>query len=83
MKDDGGTVGLTESPAALQRWMVSGPEMARLINDFESAVNHAQVIIDRRHHEQRLMRLVNIAIFENEWFVFLTVKCPFKNSAWA
>ena len=53
VKEDGGAVGLTESPAALQRWMVSGPEMARLINDFESAVNHAQVTIDKRHHEQR------------------------------
>ena len=26
--DDGGAVGLTENPAALRRWMVSGPEMA-------------------------------------------------------
>ena len=30
-KGDGGAVGLTENPAALRRWMVSGPEMARLI----------------------------------------------------
>ena len=28
VKDDGGAVGLTENPAALRRWMVSGPEMA-------------------------------------------------------
>ncbi len=33
VKNDGGAIGLTESPAALQRWMVSGPEMAGLIND--------------------------------------------------
>ena len=52
MKDDGGAVGLTESPAALQRWMVSGPEMARLINDFDRSVNCAQSP-DIRHHEQR------------------------------
>ena len=31
VKGDGGAVGLTENPAALRRWMVSGPEMARLI----------------------------------------------------
>ena len=35
MKGDGGAVGLTENPAALRRWMVSGPEMARLIGEFE------------------------------------------------
>ena len=37
VKDDGGTVGLTECPAALQRWMVNGLEMTRVINDFESS----------------------------------------------
>ena len=30
-----GDVGLAENPAALQRWMVSGHEMARLIGEFE------------------------------------------------
>ena len=35
VKVDGGAVGLTENPAALRRWMVSGPEMARLIGEFE------------------------------------------------
>ena len=29
--DGGGAVGLTENPAALQCWMVSGPEMAHLV----------------------------------------------------
>ena len=33
VKGDGGAVGLTENPAALRRWMVSGPEMARLIQE--------------------------------------------------
>ena len=35
VKVDGGAVGLTECPAALQRWLLSGPEKARGINDFE------------------------------------------------
>ena len=34
VKGDGGAVGLTENPAALRCWMVSGPEMARLIGEF-------------------------------------------------
>ena len=44
VKEDGGAVEFTECPAALQRWMVSGPEMAHLINDFEVSVI--------RHHDQ-------------------------------
>ena len=31
VKGDGGAVGLIENSAARRRWMVSGPEMARLI----------------------------------------------------
>ena len=37
VKGDGGAVGLTENPAALQRWMVSGPEMARVIEEFTAS----------------------------------------------
>ena len=53
MKDDGGAIGLTESPAALQRWMVSGPEMAYLVNEFEASVNHTQTSVDIRHHKEQ------------------------------
>ena len=35
-KDDDGAVGLTECPASLQMWMVSGLYMPRVIDDFES-----------------------------------------------
>ena len=35
VKDDGGTVGLTKCPATLQKWMFSGPEMGRVIIEFE------------------------------------------------
>ena len=44
VKDDGGAVGLTENPAALRRWMVSGPEMARVIEEFEpsTAINREE-----------------------------------------
>ena len=36
VRSDGGAVGLTVHPAALRRWMVSGPEMARVIAEFQS-----------------------------------------------
>ena len=35
VKGSGGAVGLTESPTALKRWMVSGPEFARLLGEFQ------------------------------------------------
>ncbi|CAC5423003.1 unnamed protein product [Mytilus coruscus] len=35
VKSDGGAIGLTESPVALRRWMIAGPEMARLVQEFE------------------------------------------------
>ncbi len=51
VKGDGGAVGLTENPAALQRWMVSGAEMARVIGEFESFTEEREKV-DTHHHEQ-------------------------------
>ena len=51
VKDDGGAVDLTESPAALKRWMVSGPEMARVIGEFEASTEKRKKL-DPRHHEE-------------------------------
>ncbi len=48
IKGDGGAVGLTENPAALLRWMIAGPEIARLVNEFdEHCVGNSA-----KHHEQ-------------------------------
>ena len=35
VKGDGGTIGLTENTSELLLWMVSGPEIARVINQFQ------------------------------------------------
>ena len=51
VKGDGGAVGLTENPAALRRWKVSGPEMAHLIGEFEVSTMKRKKT-DFRHHEQ-------------------------------
>ena len=34
IKGDGGAVGLTDNPPALRRWMIAGPEVARVIEEF-------------------------------------------------
>ena len=51
VKGDGGAVGLTENPAALCRWMASGPEMARLIEEFDCSFQSRQDT-DFHHHDQ-------------------------------
>ena len=38
VKEEGGAVGLTENPSALRWWMVAGPEMARIIDEFEDSM---------------------------------------------
>ena len=52
VKGDGGAVCLTENPAALRRWMVSGPEMARVIAEFQATADTRTKKTDFRHHEQ-------------------------------
>jgi len=47
VKGDGRAVGLTEDPSALRRWMVAGPEISRIIQEFEC--NNVQPMTV--HHE--------------------------------
>ena len=35
IKGSGGCIGLTENPVAFRRWILSGPELARLQKQFE------------------------------------------------
>ena len=53
---NGGAVGLTEDASQLLRWMVSGPEMARAVNEFESFLELIQCQQNKnsnvKHHEQ-------------------------------
>ena len=55
MKGSGGAVGLTESPTAFTRWMVSGPEQVRLITQFENEyLLDSDPEINYHHHEESL-----------------------------
>ena len=51
VKGNGGAVGLTENITALRCWMVSGPEMARVMEQFEITTEKRKSN-DVRHHEQ-------------------------------
>ena len=62
VKEDGGAVGLTESPSQLLRWMVSGPELARIIGEFETSVENivgSEIKLPAlKHHEQARSRQI-------------------------
>ena len=51
MKGDGGIIGITENEGALHRWVVAGPEIARILNEFKDQFQRRKQI-DARHHEQ-------------------------------
>ena len=55
VKGEGGAVGLTENPHALERWMVAGPEISRLIQEFESSFQISESKKSNLHHEQNLI----------------------------
>ena len=40
IKGAGGAIGLTENDSTLQRWVISGPEISRLIDEFEVTVDN-------------------------------------------
>lgn len=51
-RGDGGAVALTDNPSALRRWMVVGPEVARVIVEFEETNMNPNASEETRHHEE-------------------------------
>lgn len=51
VKGEGGAIGLTENAAALRRWMVAGPEVSRVIREFEQ--HKGEQKYPHRHHDEQ------------------------------
>ena len=49
----GGAVDLTEKPVALLRWMVAGPEMARVVNEFLRGFEKTEAASQPSQHEDK------------------------------
>ena len=49
---DGGAIGITDNATAPRRWMVAGPEVARVIVEFEDLNMHPRNQEETRHHEE-------------------------------
>ena len=52
VKSSGGVVGITNNPAALRRWMLSRPELARCVNKFQDEYFNEDGEHLNTHHEQ-------------------------------
>lgn len=49
---DGGAIGLTEKPSALRRWTIAGPEVARIITEYENILSSKMG--NNSHHEENI-----------------------------
>jgi len=52
VKGDVDAVGLTDNPSELRRWMVAGPEVARVTGKFESSALWGCEKVNTNHHDQ-------------------------------
>ena len=50
IKGEGGAIGITENPSALLRWMVAGPEISHVIQEYEAA-SQVKQNVKSKHHE--------------------------------
>ena len=52
VKGAGGAIGLLQNPAALRKWLISGPEQAWLIEEFEKQFLESKDDDDHFHHDE-------------------------------
>ena len=52
IKGDGGAVGLTNNPSALLRWMIAGPEVFRVVEEFHKELDYSACKTNTGHHDQ-------------------------------
>ena len=87
IEGDGGAVGLTDNPSALQHWMIAGPEVARVVEEFHKQLDHCSSKTNTAHHDQTptvqttfgkdVLSLINVMEdlgnpFEEEVLIFLS-----------
>jgi len=52
IKGDGSAVCVTDNSRALRQWTMAGPEVARLIEEFQDATEPDNQSQDTKHHDQ-------------------------------
>ena len=73
VKGKGEIIGLTDKPYALQRWLISGPEMAHVVEEFELQYmspeedksilhHHAEGHEEQNNYRQQVQKLVDVIL---------------------
>ena len=52
LKDDGVIIAITEDDEQLLKWMVTGPEVCRVIQEFQESTANARKVGSNKQHEQ-------------------------------
>ncbi len=81
VKGSGGAVGLTENPSAFRRWMVAGPEQARIINEFECQIVKSEKSSHLQHEQSHSAQLLFQKQVNNLTEVISTMGNPFKEDS--
>ena len=78
VKGDCGAVRLTDNPNALQRWMVAGLEISRMVAEFEDGTIYGST----KHHEQTIVVQTSFAKEVKDLVeVFEDIGNPFKDDS--
>ncbi|CAH1160137.1 unnamed protein product [Phaedon cochleariae] len=77
IKGEGGAVGLTENPSALRRWTVAGPEVARIVVQFENMIDSSTSENTRHHDENQATQRLFEQQVKRVIFAFMELGNPF------
>ena len=68
VKGSGGVVGLTENPVALCRWLICGPELARIVTQFgEQYMPETNPVGESVHYEEGLSHQIKFQLQVNNF----------------
>ena len=83
IKNEGGIIGITQDPEALLRWAVSGPELVRVISEFEATIigKEARDIPGTHHEETKSVQDTFISDVNSLTKVFNELGNPFTDTS--
>lgn len=81
VKHSGGAIGLTTNPAALKRWMIAGPEQARILDEFEEMNNLSEEPSFQSHEQGHAIQETFHKQVNNMCDVIKSMGNPFLNTA--
>ena len=81
VKGDGGAVGQTENESALSRWVIAGPEVARVINEFKSSLPPMQTLDTHHYEEQSSIQLSFVQSVSQLVNTIVEMGNPFQDQA--